>query len=44
MLNGVPFENHRGLRCVSTAEDWCLGLRGSEGVVDGILESDEGGL
>jgi hypothetical protein len=44
MLNGVPFEDHRGLRCVSTAENWGLGLGGSKGVVDGVLEGDERGL
>lgn len=41
MLDGVPFEDHGGLGCVSTAEDWRLGLGSSKGVVDGILEGGE---
>jgi hypothetical protein len=44
MLNWIPFENHRGLRCVSAAEDGSLGLGSSKGVVDGILEGNKGGL
>jgi hypothetical protein len=44
MLDRVPFQDHRGLGCVSAAENRRLGLRCSEGVIDGILQRDERGL
>lgn len=44
MLDGVPLEDDRRLRCIPAAEDRRRGLGLAKGMVDGILEREEGGL